>query len=178
MFCSYGDNITPPAQALGWITDLYASDDDVRAHDQTIIFSTHDSIGHLGIFVSGAVGSKQHRKFASAIEQINLLPAGIYRASVDDATAQEQKLLHDPYLLSIRASGLDEVRDIVKPDAQAERRFDAAARVSDINLALYRSLWQPWCAHSAPPSRRAGCRPCTPCACSSRPGAASTRWPP
>ena len=144
VFCSYGDNITPPAQALGWITDLYASDDDVRAHDQTIIFSTHDSIGHLGIFVSGAVGSKQHRKFASAIEQINLLPAGIYRASVDDATAQEQKLLHDPYLLSIRASGLDEVRDIVKPDAQAERRFDAAARVSDINLALYRSLWQPW----------------------------------
>ncbi|MEB5964371.1 DUF3141 domain-containing protein [Comamonas testosteroni] len=144
VFCSYGDNITPPAQALGWITDLYASDDDVRAHDQTIIFSTHDSIGHLGIFVSGAVGSKQHRKFASAIEQINLLPAGLYRASVDDATAQEQELLHDPYLLSIRASGLDEVRDIVKPDAQAERRFDAAARVSDINLALYRSLWQPW----------------------------------
>jgi hypothetical protein len=24
---------------------LYASDDDVRGHDQTIIFSTHDSIG-------------------------------------------------------------------------------------------------------------------------------------
>lgn len=144
VFCSYGDNITPPAQALGWITDLYASDDDVRGHDQTIIFSTHDSIGHLGIFVSGAVGSKQHRKFASAIEQINLLPAGIYRASVDDATKQEQKLLHDPYLLSIRASGIDEVRDIVKPDPESDRRFDAAARVSDINLALYRSMWQPW----------------------------------
>lgn len=144
VFCSYGDNITPPAQALGWITDLYASDDDVRGHDQTIIFSTHDSIGHLGIFVSGAVGGKQHRKFASAIEQINLLPAGIYRASVDDATPQEQKLLHDPYLLSIRASGLDEVRDIVKPDTESERRFDAAARVSDINLAFYRSTLQPW----------------------------------
>ncbi|MBV8246858.1 MAG: DUF3141 domain-containing protein [Comamonas sp.] len=144
VFCSYGDNITPPAQALGWITDLYASDDDVRGHDQTIIFSTHDSIGHLGIFVSGAVGGKQHRKFASAIEQINLLPAGIYRASVDDATPQEQQLLHDPYLLSVRASGLDEIRAIVKPDAQSERRFDAAARVSDINLALYRSTLQPW----------------------------------
>src|SRR5690606_10198350 len=72
VFCSYGDNITPPAQALGWITDLYVDDDDVRSHDQTIIFTTHDSIGHLGIFVSGSVGKKEHRKFASVIEQIDL----------------------------------------------------------------------------------------------------------
>ena len=36
-FCSIGDNISPPPQALGWITDLYLDDDDVRAHDQTII---------------------------------------------------------------------------------------------------------------------------------------------
>ena len=37
VFCSKGDNITPPPQALGWITDLYLDDEDVRAHDQTII---------------------------------------------------------------------------------------------------------------------------------------------
>ena len=26
VFCSWGDNITPPQQALGWITDLYGDD--------------------------------------------------------------------------------------------------------------------------------------------------------
>jgi hypothetical protein len=34
-FCSKGDNITPPQQALGWIVDLYGSDDDIRACGQT-----------------------------------------------------------------------------------------------------------------------------------------------
>jgi hypothetical protein len=47
--------------------------------------------------------------------------------------------------VSIRASGIDEVRDIVKPDPESDRRFDAAARVSDINLALYRRCGNPGC---------------------------------
>ncbi len=143
VFSSYGDNITPPAQALGWITDLYVDDDDVRSHDQTIIYSTHDSIGHLGIFVSASVGSKEHRKFANVIDQIDLLPAGIYRASVD-AASDDRRLVNDPYLLSIQRSSVDELREIVQPDPDSERRFAAAARISEINLALYRSTWQPW----------------------------------
>lgn len=142
VFCSYGDNITPPAQALGWITDLYRDDRDLLGHDQTIVYATHDSIGHLGIFVSGAVGDKEHRKFASAIEQIELLPAGIFHATVKDTPPGS--LLQDPHLLGIRRSSIDEVRAIVQPDAASERRFAAAARVSEINLALYRSLLQPW----------------------------------
>jgi pimeloyl-ACP methyl ester carboxylesterase len=47
-FCSKGDNITPPQQALGWIADLYAKDDDIRACGQTIIYAIHESVGHLG----------------------------------------------------------------------------------------------------------------------------------
>ncbi len=39
VFCSKGDNITPPQQALGWILDLYGSVDDIRAHGQTIVYS-------------------------------------------------------------------------------------------------------------------------------------------
>ena len=31
VFCSKGDNITPPQQALGWILDLYDSVDEIRA---------------------------------------------------------------------------------------------------------------------------------------------------
>ena len=145
VFCSYGDNITPPGQALGWITDLYRNDEDVIGHDQTIVFATHDSIGHLGIFVSGSVGRKEHREFASNIDIIDLLPAGIYRAEVEERPrgVAHAELTDDQYLMRIRSSGVEEVRAIVKPDPASERRFAAAARVSEINLALYRSLVQP-----------------------------------
>ncbi len=156
VFCSYGDNITPPGQALGWITDLYRDDADVAGHDQTIVFATHDSIGHLGIFVSGSVGRKEHREFATNIDIIDLLPAGIYRAEVDERSAAEVAAdPTDPYLMRIRRSGVEEVRAIVKPDPAAERRFAAAARVSEINLALYRNTLAPWVrALSTPASAR------------------------
>ncbi len=147
VFCSYGDNITPPPQALGWITDLYRDDDDVAGHDQTIVFTTHDSVGHLGIFVSGSVGRKEHRKLANNIELIDHLPAGIYRAVVDDVRNPDpdgRASTTDPHLMTIRRSGIEEVREIVRPDAEAERSFAAAARISEINLALYRNTVQPW----------------------------------
>ena len=58
VFCSWGDNITPPQQALGWITDLYGTDEELVANGQTIVYSVHESVGHLGIFVSGKVATK------------------------------------------------------------------------------------------------------------------------
>src|SRR5215218_7296476 len=70
-FCSKGDNITPPQQALGWIHDLYGSDDDIRACGQTIVYAVHDTVGHLGIFVSGGVAKKEHQEFASNIDLID-----------------------------------------------------------------------------------------------------------
>ena len=62
VFCSKADNITPPQQALDWILDLYESVDDIRAHRQTIVYAIHESIGHLGIFVSGSVAFTRRRK--------------------------------------------------------------------------------------------------------------------
>ena len=53
VFCSKGDNITPPQQALGWILDLYESVDEIRSYGQTIVYTIHETVGHLGIFVSG-----------------------------------------------------------------------------------------------------------------------------
>ena len=52
VFCSKGDNVTPPQQALGWIRDLYENADQIRSYGQTIVYTVHESIGHLGIFVS------------------------------------------------------------------------------------------------------------------------------
>src|ERR1700744_995081 len=60
VFCSKGDNVTPPQQALGWIPDLYNNVDEIRAYGQTIVYTVHETVGHLGIFVSGGVARKEH----------------------------------------------------------------------------------------------------------------------
>lgn len=143
VFCSYGDNITPPPQALGWITDLYRDDSDILSHDQTIVFATHESIGHLGIFVSGSVGRKEHREFTAGIDIIDLLPAGVYRADVVD-TEKSDVAADGNFTMLIRPSSVDEVRSVVKPDPQSDRRFAAAEQISNINLGLYRNFLQPW----------------------------------
>lgn len=145
VFCSYGDNITPPAQALGWITDLYQTDADILANDQTIVYATHATIGHLGIFVSTNVGRKEHRKFAANIDIIDTLPAGLFHATIDPYQANaEPSDFNDPFLLAIHRSNLAEIEAIVQPNPDSDRAFAAAAKVSEINLALYRQFLQPW----------------------------------
>ena len=80
VFCSKADNITPPPQALDWILELYEDVEDIRTHGQTIVYTVHPSIGHLGIFVSGSVAKKEHDEFASNIDLIDVLPPGLYEA--------------------------------------------------------------------------------------------------
>ncbi len=146
VFCSYGDNITPPPQALGWITDLYQDDKQVIAHDQTIVYATHESIGHLGIFVSSSTGRKEHNKFASNIDLIDMLPSGIYEAVLEDKTQQTpgKNLATGDHVMTLKPRRVDDVRDIVQPDEASDRRFAAAAQVSERNLGLYRNFMQPW----------------------------------
>ena len=82
VFCSKGDNITPPQQALGWILDLYKNVDEIRAYGQTIVYTIHETVGHLGIFVSGGIAKKEHSEFSSNIDLIDVLPPGPLRSQV------------------------------------------------------------------------------------------------
>ncbi|AIT27672.1 PF11339 domain protein [Bordetella holmesii CDC-H635-BH] len=146
VFCSKGDNITPPPQALGWITDLYQDDKEVIAHGQTIVYAVHESVGHLGIFVSGSVARKEHQEFTSNIDMIDVLPPGIYQTEIADKTPQTANadLAQGNYVLSFARRNLDDVREIVQRLEEDDRRFAAVARISDINLGMYRSFVQPW----------------------------------
>ena len=81
VLCSWGDNITPPQQALGWVTDLYATDDEIVANGQTIVYTLHQTIGHLGIFVSAMIGTLVHAEFALSMEMRILMPHGMYTDS-------------------------------------------------------------------------------------------------
>ncbi len=146
VFCSHGDNITPPQQALGWILDLYDNVDDIRAHGQTIVYTIHEDVGHLGIFVSGAVARKQYDEFASNIDLIDVLPPGLYEATFAPRAAEgvAPELVNGDWVMRCEARTLDDIRALGGNDAADERRFAAAAKVSEINLSLYRTFMQPW----------------------------------
>src|SRR6187402_3283833 len=145
-FCSKGDNITPPQQALGWIVDLYGSDDDIRACGQTIVYSVHETIGHLGIFVSGGVAKKEHQEFASNVDLIDVLPPGIYEATMTARSGGDAnpEAIGGEWIVRFEPRSIDDIRAIVKPSLENERRFAAVRKVSEINLSLYRSLVQPF----------------------------------
>jgi hypothetical protein len=145
VFCSRGDNITPPQQALGWILDLYEDVDDIRSCGQTIVYTIHDTVGHLGIFVSGAVAKKEHGEFADNIDLIDTLPPGLYEAVFEPKTDSTPgaDLVTGDWLMRCEMRTLDDIRALGGNDAADERRFATAARISEVNLALYRTFAQP-----------------------------------
>jgi hypothetical protein len=145
VFCSKGDNITPPQQALDWILDLYDDVDEIRSFGQTIVYTVHETVGHLGIFVSGGVAKKEHNEFSSNIDLIDMLPPGLYEATFERKTddTSNRDLVSGDWVMRCEARTLDDIRAMGGNSAEDERRFATAARVSEINLSLYRAFMQP-----------------------------------
>jgi len=153
VFCSKGDNITPPQQALDWVLDLYHDVDEIRAYGQTIVYTVHESIGHLGIFVSGGVAKKEHAEFSSNIDLIDVLPPGLYEATFEAKSADtaNPEFAHGKWVMRCERRTLDDIRAMGGNSLEDERRFATAARVSAINLAAYRKFLQPWIKAMATP---------------------------
>jgi pimeloyl-ACP methyl ester carboxylesterase len=150
VFCSWGDDITPPQQALGWVLDLYEDDAALVAGGQTIIYSMHQSIGHLGIFVSASVANKEHEEFAAAMDMIDIMPPGLYEAvflDKDEEMLQAEIAAGDlaagDYVMRFERRGLDALRALGGNDVEDERRFATVARLSEINKNLYQTLVSP-----------------------------------
>ena len=145
VFCSKGDNITPPQQALDWILDLYDDVDDIRSYGQTIVYTIHDKIGHLGIFVAGAVARKEHGEFASNIDLIDTLPPGLYEAVFEPKTDGIPGPIWLPATGSCAARGARSTifarsAAMMLPMNAVSQRQRAS---SEVNLALYRTFAQP-----------------------------------
>jgi len=146
VFCSKGDNITPPPEALGWIPRLYESVDDIRSHEQTIVYSVHPKIGHLGIFVSGGVAQKEYTEFSNNIDLIDVLPPGLYEAIFErkGADTANPDLTSGEWVMRCEERTLDDIRALGENDQADDRCFAAAAKLSEINLGLYRTFAQPF----------------------------------
>ena len=100
-----------------------------------------------GIFVSGSVAKKEHDEFASNIDLIDVLPPGLYEAVItpkEAASPSDDDLVGGNYLVRFEARTLDDIRALGGNSLDDERKFAAVARLSEINLGLYRAFMQPW----------------------------------
>jgi len=145
-FCSHGDNITPPQQALDWILDNYQSVEEIQQHRQRIFYNIDAQAGHLAIFVGTKVAEKNHAEFIDNMELIDAMPPGLYEIVITakpgtEASSQGQG---DNFDLSIEERSLDDIRALGCNSPEDEREFAAVARVSELNNALYQTFVQPW----------------------------------
>jgi pimeloyl-ACP methyl ester carboxylesterase len=143
VFCSYGDNITPPQQALNWIADVYPSDLALHDAGRTIVYLRHASIGHLGIFVSGKVAQREHRGLLGAVEAINALPAGLYEMLIDDLPVASGSG-DVQYRVRFESRRIADIHDDVEPARDDDREFSLVERASEINSAFYDGFIRPW----------------------------------
>ncbi|WP_260513469.1 DUF3141 domain-containing protein [Stappia sediminis] len=144
VIASEGDNITPPPQALNWILDLYDDVDEIRANEQTIIYTVNRSVGHLGIFVSGRVAVKEHAEFVSSIELVETLPAGLFEMIIEEVEPEGGVMPGAPsYVARFEARTLDDIRayDDGRDD---EKPFEVVAHMSEVNEGLYETFVSPW----------------------------------
>jgi pimeloyl-ACP methyl ester carboxylesterase len=145
VFASWGDNITPPQQALNWILDCYASEREILAREQTIVYLLHHDIGHLGIFVSGRVAQREHAEIVQGLDLIETLPPGLWEMIIEDKhpEAPGAELIPGRYLVRFEGRRLDDIRGL-EDTREDERPFTAVARMSDVNEGLYRTFASPW----------------------------------
>ncbi|MFZ5569612.1 MAG: DUF3141 domain-containing protein [Thermodesulfobacteriota bacterium] len=137
IFASSGDNITPPQQALNWIAKVWKSVAEIKRHQQVVVYLLHDTIGHLGIFVSGKVSKKEHKEIIASIDLIGYLSPGLYEMVIEDgATPGEYQVRFEER----------EMQEILTLDdgASDEEEFRPVAAISEINDRLYRTFISPW----------------------------------
>ena len=139
VFASKGDNITPPPQALNWIVDAYTDESEIEIRGQRIVYTVHEEVGHLGIFVSASVATREHTEIASILETIEALPPGLYELIIEDVIGEgDAKRFRVSFARRTIAdvAALDDGR-------RDERAFAAVARASEALAELYESTARP-----------------------------------
>ncbi len=133
VFASYGDNITPPYQALNWIADTYADETEIRIRGQRIVYMVHESVGHLGIFVSASIAKREHTEVASTLETIEALAPGLYEMVIEDEREHDGD---KHFVVSFQERRIGDLPG-ASGGRQDEVPFAAVARLSEMEGEYY-----------------------------------------
>ena len=136
---SFGDNITPPQQALNWIIDTYSDVREIQIRGQRIVYIVHDQVGHLGIFVSSKIAKKEHTEVTSTLKTIEALPPGLYEMKID-SQAEEAGRPH--FTVSFHERSFDDIRAL-DDGREDEVAFAAVARASELQASAYETCVRP-----------------------------------
>jgi pimeloyl-ACP methyl ester carboxylesterase/tellurite resistance protein len=140
VFASWGDNITPPQQALNWIVDTYADEQEIKICGQRIVYMIHDKVGHLGIFVSSSVAKKEHAEVTSTMKTIEALAPGLYEMQIEAETGEG---LGKRFRVSFAERRIADILKVDESDRAEEVDFAAVARVSQLNADAYDLVARP-----------------------------------
>ena len=80
------------------------------------------------------------------MDMIEATPPGLYEADITDVgeDTENRELVDGKYLFRLEPRTLDDIRAFGVNSPEDEKRFAAVARVSEINLGLYRTFAEPW----------------------------------
>jgi hypothetical protein len=140
LFTSFGDNITPPQQALNWVANVYGSSREIKRKGQVIVLVMHQTIGHLGIFVSANIARKEHKEIIGSFDMLEFLPPGLYEMIIEQDAGPVPE---SGYRVRFAERHVD---DILSYDdgLDDEQAFHPVKAVSDRNDAFYRTAMRPW----------------------------------
>ncbi|QBF33229.1 DUF3141 domain-containing protein [Thalassococcus sp. S3] len=138
-FASHGDNITPPAQALNWILDIFADETEIETRGQRIVYMVHPDVGHLGIFVSSSVAKREHTQMASTLKTIEALPPGLFEMQIETVAGHG---IEKNFVVSFAPRRFEDI-EAVTGLRRDEQCFAAVARLSEATMELYDSTARP-----------------------------------
>ena len=135
IFASHGDNITPPQQALNWIIDTYGSLDVLKVMGKRIVYMLHESIGHLGIFVSAKVAGHEHHAITETVHAIEALGPGLYEMKLERGEDRTHIVFEHRTFEDILA---------LSDGREKENAFKTVADMSETNLLAYERTLRPF----------------------------------
>ena len=144
LFASEGDNITPPQQALNWITKTYESVDKIKQLNKVIIYMIHPDVGHLGIFVGSKAAKKEHMQIMKSIDFIEALAPGLYEMIIVDKGGKEVVSDYDVRFEKRDFEDLLALGEDNETMNEEEADFSRVAAVSEMNDRMYNTLISPW----------------------------------
>ena len=148
VFASWGDNITPPPQALNWIIDAWGDERAIAAAGRTIIYVLHENVGHLGIFVGGDVARKEHDQLVTSLDVIENLPPGLYEMKLKAKAGLDQmrweELEPGDYTVHYEYRTMADIVALNPEGRDEEAMFSTISKISEANAEFYKTWVRPW----------------------------------
>jgi len=139
LFSSGADNITPPQQALNWITKVWGSVDEIKEKKQVIVYLLHENIRHMGIFVSDRVAKKEHKGILKSVEQVGYLSPGLYEMKIEKSDPRYSEKEYD---IRFEERTFEDIKNLDDNDVD-ELSFYPVVPVSHFNDKVYTQFFRP-----------------------------------